>query len=166
MANKLRIGGLAAVVNGEYYHVHSIKKYPGAVLHVWTGTEYRPLTEREKEWVSNGGILKICKRCGELMCASHTAQHYCQECKDLISKEREHPPVIKSCKWCGKQFVAKHSKQICCSDECEKANSSAECRKRAPRYKTVSKPRDPYAWLHAIDEHLKANDGKYYIKNR
>lgn len=161
MANQLRIGSLAAFINGEYYHIHSVKKYPRAPVHVWTGTEYRPLTEREQEWVNNGGLLKVCKRCGVLMCATHTAQHYCKDCKEIVMREhgRLNSLAPKKCRWCGATFITNNSKHLYCCSECEKANSKQACRQGGIHIKAPKKKHDPYAWLHSFDENIRANGG-------
>ena len=161
--------------NGTYVRVRGVEGLEDQTFYRWNGQEYRKMEKRERERLFNP-IIKICKGCGKEFVATGNQRFCSDECKE----PRKKPPIKKICDVCGQPFVPKYSSQKRCSEECAAEGKIKTLKKCLKEYKTNPERRkmnqernlanqkqgqkDPYAWLDKINEHIRANGGKYVSK--
>lgn len=166
--------------NGTYVRVRGVEGLEDQTFYRWNGQEYRKMEKRERERLFNP-IIKICKGCGKEFVATGNQRFCSDECKE----PRKKPPIKKICDVCGQPFVPKYSSQKRCSEECSAEGKRRTLKKCTDEYKSnhpvrkktnrerplinekkseKKEPKDPYAWLDKINEHIRANGGKYVSK--
>ena len=84
-----------------------------------------------------------CERCGaEFTSVAHHAR-YCQNCRNIIQKERVkrgkqyHVGDMKTCPTCGKEFAITSPSQVYCSAECKPKRKSSSAQVVASRRKNT-----------------------------
>lgn len=178
-----RIGGLAIKLSdGTFIRIADVRGgWEGRTLYRWDGTEWKKLTKAELEELLKPKT-KICKGCGKEFIPINGNQCFCSaECR----KPRKKPPQQKICVICGKPFIPNYAYQKYCCKECADEKNREYARKNYHKYKvdpncekrtpkkystkydkahTSKSTKDPYEWLRKVNEHLRANDGKYVSK--